>query len=66
MLSSRPGVHAIKVLIAEVGYSSKLGYKEKMQALDQHKQLMQAQGYHGIEAISFYHPSLDTSARSCL
>ena len=43
MLSSRPDAHAIKVLIVEVGYSSELRYKEKLQAkLDQHKQLMQA------------------------
>ena len=43
MLSSRPVAHAIKVLIVEVGYSSELRYKEKLQAkLDQHKQLMQA------------------------
>ena len=43
MLSSRPDAHAIKVLIVEVGYSSELRYKEKLQAkLVQHKQLMQA------------------------
>ena len=43
MLSSRPDAHAIKVLIVEVGYSSELRYKERLQAtLDQHKQLMQA------------------------
>ena len=43
MLSSRPDAHAIKVLIVEVGYSSELRYKEKLQVkLDQHKQLVQA------------------------
>ena len=30
MLSSRPDVHAIKVLIVEVDYSSELRYKEKL------------------------------------
>ena len=43
MLSSRPDAHAIMVLIVEVGYSSELRYKEKLQVrLDQHKQLVQA------------------------
>ena len=43
MLSSRPDAHAIKVLIVEVGYLSKLRYKEKVQAkLDRHKQLLQS------------------------
>ena len=43
MLSSRPNAHAIKVPIVEVGYSSELRYKEKLQVkLDQQKQLVQA------------------------
>ena len=38
LLSLRPDAHAIKVLIVEVGYSSELRYKKKLQAkLDQHK-----------------------------
>ena len=32
MLSSRLDVHTIEVLIAEVGYSSELRYKERLQA----------------------------------
>ena len=32
VLSSRPDAHAIKVLMLEVGYSSELRYKEKLQA----------------------------------
>ena len=43
MLSLRPDAHAVKVLIVEVGYSSELRYKEKLQAkMDQRKQLLQA------------------------
>ena len=36
-LSLRPDAHAVKVLIVEVGYSSELRYKEKIQAKMDHR-----------------------------